>query len=610
MSEEEREKTEGERIVKPTKPEAPSERPAEFVPAEAQAEAVEASPSGTGDQQAEAAEAVVDESKPDEKKGGRKKPGMKRRRRRKDAFEATLQGRRELCHRIKDIAARMLKMVMTRVASSHLKSTKGLTENELRGELIRAMPQIADKERIKRAMRTLDPERHRRTLRGIIIFDVLLQQERYALVSRELQDEVLKYEREIVKESKVCKFLDPKEMEKSRLAAYETYNVVLDAAWRHEDKISIDEANLLSELRRRLGITLREHRLLEARMARFPKRKCALHLADEIEDAKRQLQKEGILWTFRDEDGKNIDAVPYEIMEVIRSEIARVELQRTNYERLLNNKAWSNADFQQVLRSHGLQSSGSKAERTARIVASRLTPSQLLATAGVSKLQTLCREVGLVSHGSKAEIISRLIGFYDNLTFEPVLERDERGQWYAAYELLASRKYSELKAQGLIEKQEDVERAFEKATDFLFENRLKLIIEKKLPVKSADGKIYLRDQRQVVLWDCKSDEREVNLKDHLESQFDGYMRTERGRGYQILYFLVIAPRFTKGSLVVAQKYKMATNWDVALIKASALKRMAEKWHDAKPEQAFPLTLLNLTDLVDDDRADDLLSLVL
>ncbi len=531
--------------------------------------------------------------------------------RRKDAFEAALQGRRELCYRIRDITPRMLKMVMTRVASSCLPSVKRLTQEQLANELVRCAPRIADKGRIAKVTTALDPDRDRRTLKGIIVFEVLLEEERYALRVDELNHRVIEYEKQIVKEAKACKLLDAKEQDKNRLAAYETYNVVLDAAWRHEDKISVDEANLLSELRSRLSITVREHRLLEAKMGRFPKRKCGLHSVDQIEEAKRQLQREGILWTFRDENGKDIDAIPAEIMELIRTWVKKTELQKANYKRLLANKAWSNSDFLTILRGSRLDSRGNRSEMADRILASRLTPSQILGTASLSKLQALCREVGLVSYGRKPQVIRRLIDFYDNLTFEPpVVERDERAQWYAAYELLAARKYSQLKAQGLIEKQEHVDTAFEKATDFLFEERLKLPIEKKLPVKSADGKVYLHDRRQVVLWDCKSDEKAVNLQDHLESQFDGYMRAEARQGYRVLYFLVIGPRFTKKSSSVARKYKMATSWDVPLITASALKRIAEKWHDANPDHPFPIGLLNLTDIVDDDRADELLSLVL
>jgi len=503
----------------------------------------------------------------------------------------------------------MLKMVMTRVATSHLRSTKGLSDEQLRDELVRSTPQIADRTRVEEVLTQLDAQRHRRLLKGIIVFDILLQEERYALPVNELNAKVLKYEEQIVEESGACKLLDPREMDKARLFAYETYNVVLDAAWRHEDRISVDEANLLAELRKRLNITIRDHRLLEAAMARFPKRKCALHSIDEIEDAKRHLQREGILWTFRNEDGVDIDAIPAEIMQVIRKEMGNVELQRVNYQRLLNNKAWTNVDLKSILGASELDSRGTKAELTDRILDSRLVPSQILETLSVSKVQALCREVGLVSYGTKTELIERLIGFYDNLSFELVVEHDERAKWYAAYELLAARSYSALKAQGLIDKQEDVDRAFEQATDFLFEKRLGLSIAKKLPPRSPDGKVYLPG-KQVVLWDCKSVEREVNLQDHLETQFDGYMRTEAREGHQVLYFLVIGPAFTERSGGVARKYKMMTNWDVPMIRASALKRIAEKWHTAKADQPFPTGLLNLTEIIDDDRADELLSLIL
>jgi len=595
----------------PNRPDEVQERPAESGPAEQaepprqQAEPITTRPPGLG----EAVTSVASDSG----EGGQPKRAPRKirrhRRRKKDAWEAALQGRRDLCYRIAGIAPRMLKMVMTRVASCHLPSTRGLSEERLREELLRAAPHIADKNRVKKVLTALDPVRHRRELKGMIVFDVLLEQERYALPAKELAGKVHEYEKQVIKEARTCKFLDPKEMDKARLFAYETYYLVLDAAWRHEDRISVDEANLLAELRRRLGITLRDHRLLEAKMGRFPKRKGALHTIEEIEDTRRQLQKDGILWTFRDEDGTDIDAIPAEIMEVIRSEMKQVDLQRVNFKRLLQNKAWSNDDFRRVLRAHGLDAGGNKADMVSRILDSRLTPTQLLGSASVSKLQAVCRAVGLVSYGTKSDIVARLIEFYDNLTFEPIVERDERAQWYAAYELLAARKYSELKAQGLIEKQEQVDAAFEKATDFLFEKRLHLNPVKNLPLRAPDGKLCL-PQRQVVLWDCKSDERAVNLQDHLDSQFDRYMRAEASQGNHVLYFLVIGPRFTANSLRVARKYKMATNWDVPLATARALKRMADKWHNAKPNQPFPVGLLNLTDMIDDDRADELLSLVL
>jgi hypothetical protein len=123
----------------------------------------------------------------------------------------------------------------------------------------------------------------------------------------------------------------------------------------------------------------------------------------------------------------------------------------------------------------------------------------------------------------------------------------------------------------------------------------------------ADGRLRL-DGEQCLLLDCKSAEVAVNLQNHLETQFDGYLRRERETGKQPLGFLVIGPAFTPQSLRLANQYKARTNWDVALVTAAGLKHLAERWAAIEPEKAFPVRLLNRTDIIDKDRAEWLLSL--
>ena len=41
-------------------------------------------------------------------------------------------------------------------------------------ELLRSVPQVADKARVKRVLTALDPDSDRRLLKGVIVFDVLL----------------------------------------------------------------------------------------------------------------------------------------------------------------------------------------------------------------------------------------------------------------------------------------------------------------------------------------------------------------------------------------------------------------------------------------------------
>jgi hypothetical protein len=100
----------------------------------------------------------------------------------------------------------------------------------------------------------------------------------------------------------------------------------------------------------------------------------------------------------------------------------------------------------------------------------------------------------------------------------------------------------------------------------------------------------------------------VDLQDHLETQFDGYLRKERELGGQPLGFLVIGPAFTPQSVRLANQYKARTNWDVALVTTEGLKHLAERWSATEPEKPFPVRLLSRTEVIDKDRAEFLLSL--
>ncbi len=100
----------------------------------------------------------------------------------------------------------------------------------------------------------------------------------------------------------------------------------------------------------------------------------------------------------------------------------------------------------------------------------------------------------------------------------------------------------------------------------------------------------------------------MNLHDHLDNQFDTYLRKEKETGKQPLAFLVIGPSFTPQSIILAHQYKARTNWDIALVTAEGLKHLAERWAAMEPAKPFPIRLLNRTDVIDKDRAEFLLSL--
>ncbi len=536
------------------------------------------------------------------------KPRKRRKRRqpKRDAKELRLQGRRALCKRIKDIAPRMMKSVKLRTLCRYLDSTKGMNETDLTDRLVKDAKKITSKQRILDNLYRIDPIVDRRNLKAIIIYGILLQEETHGLEENRLDEKILDFEKALVKRATKLDFFDPKKHDAMRWHHYDTYRIVLEAAWRNDDDISLDEAALLKVLREHLNISLEEHWLVGAHIKRFPKAKCVLHTRDEINEARKELQRDSILWGYQDENRRSIDVLPYEVVTVIREHDVGLELQRKNYCRILQHDSIKLSDLRGMLLSRQMDRYGNMAELIERLVNSDIRPSQVLADLDLGKLSDMCRKVGLKSSGSKQTVTERLISFYDDLTFEERETQDEREEWYNNYELLASRAYSDLKAKKLITKDLEIEHQFEKATDFLFETKLNLKIDRSRKVTKADGRIPLENQT-VILWDCKSVENAVSLQDHLDNQFDGYMRKEAEKGFRPLAFMVIGPSFTPQSTKLAHQYKARTNWDVALIQADALKYLADQWATNYPKKPFPVGLFNRTEVIDKEKAEVLLS---
>jgi hypothetical protein len=534
---------------------------------------------------------------------------VRRRRRqlRPDAAELRLRGRRAVCKRIADLAPKMLKLVKLRVIGKLLPAHHHHEDDDLTQLIRDEADKLADRARILNALKTPDPNFNRGQLKAIIL-NLLLQEETHSLEENRLEEKVIEFEKDLVKRSKSLDLSEMRKQDPDRWHHFDTYRVVLEAAWSNDDTITPDEARLLATLRNHLAIALEEHWLISALLKRFPKEKCALHTPDEINDARKELQRDGLLWGYGDENNRKCDAIPAEIATVIRRDFAGQELQRTNYSRLMNHDGIMLTDLRSILEKHGLSKYGNKPELIERIVASDIRPSEALGELDREKLCVMCGCFGLKASGNKPELIERLIDFYDDLTFtvhdNP---KDNREVWYSNYELLASRSYAELRAKKAITKDLEIEHQFEDATAFLFQARLHVPCDRSNKDNRADGRLPLEND-QSILWDCKSAEGLVNLQDYLESQFDGYLRKERENGKQPLAFLVIAPAFTPQSIKLAHQYKARTNWDVALVTAEGLKHLADRWAATELDKPFPVRLLNQTEIIDKERAEFLLSL--
>ena len=115
----------------------------------------------------------------------------------------------------------------------------------------------------------------------------------------------------------------------------------------------------------------------------------------------------------------------------------------------------------------------------------------------------------------------------------------------------------------------------------------------------ADGLLSL--QANYLMWDNKSKEGPVNLKDHV-AQFNGYMDQA---DKPVPVFLVIGPDFTEESTAEAVRYH-AQHFDrtTTLITAGELKLLAGEWsspENKNREEPFPLGLLAATGKFDRSR---------
>lgn len=554
-------------------------------------------------------EEVVDDPAGSSASGRVVRVRRRKRQLRSDAVELRLQGRRAMCKRIADIAPRVGKQVKLRILTAYLDAKRlpiGREDEELTKFILGEAAKLADRKRVLDTIRTPGPDAGRDDLKAIL-FEVLLQEETFSTTERRLEEKVIEFEKALVKKAKSLDLTELRRTDPDQWHRLDTYRVVLEAAWGNDGAVSPDEARLLAVLRSHLGITPEEHWLIGALLKRFPKEKNALHTADDVNEARKELQRQGLLWNYKDDDDQNVDVIPAEIAAVIRRDHAGQELQGVNFRRLASHDAILATELRAVLTRHGIDRSGNKADLIDRVAASGVRPSEVLGELDKDKLSTMCAGFGLRSSGAKAELVARLIDFYDDLTFEEHTTRDSREEWYANYELLARRAYAELRAKKVITKDLDIEHQFEAATAFLFEARLRVPCDMTRKDNRADGRLHL-DNGQTLLLDCKSAEAAVNLQDHLDGQFDGYLRREVGTGKQPIGFLVIAPAFTPHSIRLAHQYKARTNWDVALVTAEGLRHLADRWATTGGGKPFPVRLLNKTEVIDKDRAEFLLSL--
>jgi len=487
---------------------------------------------------------------------------------------------------LQDILPKMSKLYLGRIVDSFLKDVHMETEDDMREVILKNIDEFQNKERVKRHLDFSDESRDITLLNEMILMS-LMEKEGYLLSESDIYNEVSEMQKEILNQSSDEEYMDKFIPSDAR----RIYSAVLFEAWKKDDSLNAHEINILNVLRNELELSKRDHYLLECQIGRFPQKGNNLHTHQQISRSLINLQTRGLILRFREDTSYYI--IPEDIARILRYEMGG-ELRNEVYGTLLDDLSVS--QLRGILNSLNFNVSGIKESLVERIIKHNILPSTALKVFSSKELSDILRNLeGTKISGTKKEKIQNIIDYYEMLS-TPILSdpTDERARLYDFFDELASRDYKTLRVNKVIEKDVNVDNYFEEATKYLFERKLGLELSEMKGNRHADGKLQFNGS-EVILWDNKSTEEPYDFPEKHFNQFLRYIRTEEMR---VTLFLIIVQDYTKEAVAQAQKLKAFSeeDTDIALIKASDLKYVAEQWKSYSDQKnpVFNLQVFNMT----------------
>ena len=481
---------------------------------------------------------------------------------------------------------------LKRIASAYVEDCRKLDFNDLKASLIKTEGQYTQYSNIEKQLNALKLHENPivRIVAPIIIRNYLMDEDEFTSTCKATDEAVIAYEKSIIDEANN---IDLKNMSRD----FALFRFILDKAWERGDNISVDEKNLIEEVRKYLNISVKDQNIIEAKAGRYPTKDNIIHNLSEIEVARRALQSSGILFYIKNSDNVPCDIIPEEIVTCLRK-YYNVEMKEYGYKQLISyiTKNTKKQYLIEIINKHNEQPDTAKIELPNNptipflqdVILKTIKPSNLIGgfsrNAGLDNitLSKWCSNIGVNVSGAKSTLISRIIDYYDKLRKITISSADEREKYYNVYHELACRDLAYLRQNEIIKKDLECEHFFEKATDYLFEVMLKnkpLLLS---GTEHADGKLSYNDR--YILWDNKSKETPVNLLDHI-AQFDRYIKCS---DKAVPIFIVIGPSFTDNSVKECVKYSLSNDTQILLITADELKDVAELWHKNHPNESFNL----------------------
>ena len=474
---------------------------------------------------------------------------------------------------------------LKRLANPYVIDYRKLSFEELKEAMLKTAPQYCNEYNIRKALNSIfiSNDQKIRNIAPLFIKEILLNKDDFMENNRVVEDEIILYEQKMIDVANEFK-------ENSYYDNLKIFKTVMEAAWEKDNDISSDEQNLINRIKEKLQISDEDSIIVEVKIGKYPTIGNKLHVKDDIDYVRRNLQSMGLIFTIRNSEGKDYDVIPEEIAKVFRK-IFNIDIRRHSYELLLQSKYVKTKQYLvDMLTKAGFNANIYWTLNDIQIFCKKhLTAHQLLA--GFSPLDGLDKNTlsswyfdltKKKAYFNKNEFVDEIIRYYDNIKQIVVSASDEREILYTYFEDLASRNLSVLRQQSIIDKDLEIERKFEQATNYLFEVVLKnkpLILT---GTEHPDGILSFNDK--LIMWDNKSKESSVNLADHIK-QFDRYIKQSEK---EVAVFMVIGPEFTEESISEAAKYSLLNDTMILLITAKELKEVAELWRKKHLDEIFPL----------------------
>jgi Ca2+-binding EF-hand superfamily protein len=503
--------------------------------------------------------------------------------------------------RIEEAATKMTTQYLTRVLTSFTKDLGRLEEDEARDYITRNAEELARPENIERRLDLFDVD-HSTRVAVHYVLEVMLNTPGCALDERDVVERVREREQRLLDEAAKDDALQYTDEH-----CVDILRTVLEVAFE-DGTISRDEYGLIERLRQKLQITLKQQRIMEAKMGVFPSPGGDLHTPSELNEALLYLQRQGIIfYCNRAEDGRAV-VLPEELHVGVKK-VLGIEL--SDNARQLLWKNMTNAVLSDVLRSQNLPISGTKDERSERLLLAETKPSEGLDSLMNDDLYGICGSLpGVNVSGTKNERVDRIIAHFDNLMIREVPDdADPAVLYYEYFTELAKRDRENLLANDVISKDIDIERAFEEATRYLFRHKLGVELMDMPGSDHPDGCIEMHDG-SLLMWDNKSTESNYTFPNSHLKQFKRYIRDSIEK--RVTCFMVIVPEVDEVAEenCLRLKFESQQDADVCIVTAEDLKWVAENWESMTKKEAFNLAVFDQQGLLGRKRLEQVMRVLM